>query len=370
MKVNDAYPEIGKSVEAAGLRHLKGLFLFQIERDGKVIAPIPPTERLHLGDRLFLTGLPSTIVELQKSKGLDIVKDAQFDLKNYDSSELKTYEVVISPSSPLAGRTVRESNFRRVYNAVILAIHRNGERIDRKVGDIELKAGDTLLIVANKAFYKDWYHSRDFSLISTSEEVPSKRRSQAALALAITVAMVVAVTLEIFPMVIASGSAALLLVLTRCTTSRDAFNGVEWGVLLSIASALGIAKALENSGIAQFVATQIVQAASLHGPIALVAAVYLATAIMTEIVTNNAAAAIMFPVAMSLAMQLGYDHMPFVYAVTFGATAAFATPIGYQTNLMVQGPGGYRFLDYVKVGLPLHFIVGTTCITTLYLLFF
>ena len=135
MKVNQKYADVGKSIEAAGLRHLQGLFLFQIERNGDVIAPVQPKEKVQLNDRLFFTGLPSTIVELQKHRGLDVIKDAQFDLKNYDSSELKTYEVVVSTSSPLIGKTVRKSDFRLIYDAVILAIHRSGERINSKVGD-------------------------------------------------------------------------------------------------------------------------------------------------------------------------------------------------------------------------------------------
>jgi di/tricarboxylate transporter len=369
MKVNSSYPRVGKSVEVAGLRHLKGLFLFQVERNGETIAPVGPSETIQVNDRLFFTGLPSTIVELQKSKGLDVVKDARFDLKNYDSSELKTYEVVISRTSPLIDKSVRESNFRSVYDAVILALHRSGERVDKKIGDIHLQTGDTLLILAGKDFYTKWYHSRDFSLVSTSEETPSRKRSQAVLAVVISVAMVAAATVELVPMGVAAGCAALLLMFTRCITMREAIQNVEWGVLLSIACALGIAKALENAGVAQFFATGLVQLSSVHSKIMLLAAVYVSTVVITEIVTNNAAAAMMFPVAIAVATQLGQTYMPFVYAVTMGASAAFATPIGYQTNLMVQGPGGYRFVDYMKIGLPLHLVVGTTCITMLYYLF-
>jgi len=370
MKVNPAYPEIGKSIQSAGLRHLRGLFLFQIERNGQTLAPVAPEERIQVNDRLFFTGLPSTIVELQKSKGLDVVKDATFELKDYDSSEIKTYEVVISPSSPLIDRNVRESNFRRVYDAVILALHRSGERVDKKIGDIQLHAGDTLLILSGKDFYRKWYHSKDFSLISTSEEVPSKTRSQAVVALMIAAAMVAVATLNLVPMVVASACAAILLVLTRCLTMHDAFQGVEWGVLLSIACALGIANALENAGVAQFLATQIVGLSADYGVLIVLAAVYVSTVLITEIVTNNAAAAMLFPIALSVAVQLGEQYMPFVYAVTIGASAAFATPIGYQTNMMVQGPGGYRFVDYMKVGLPLHFVVGATCITMIHYVFF
>jgi di/tricarboxylate transporter len=370
MKVNSSYPEIGKTIEQAGLRRLKGLFLFQIERAGGVIVPVSPEDCIQVDDRLFFTGVPSTIVELQKSKGLDVVKDATFDLKNYDSSELKTYEVVISPTSPLIDRTVRESNFRRSYDAVILAVHRSGERVNRKIGDIQIRAGDTLLILSGKDFLSKWYHSRDFSLVSASEEISSKKKSQASLAVGIGLIMITLVTLEILPMVIAAGAASLVLVLTRCLTLRDAFEGVDWGVLLSIACALGVAIALEKSGVVQVAAKEIVDISANHGPLLVIVALYLSTAVLTEIITNNAAVAIMLPIALSVAAQMNSNHVPYIYTTVAAASAAFATPIGYQTNLMVQGPGGYRFVDYLKIGLPLHLIVGTVAVGTIYFLFF
>jgi di/tricarboxylate transporter len=370
MKVNGKYAKVGKSIETAGLRHLQGLFLFQIERNGDIIAPVEPKEKVQVNDRLFFTGLPSTIVELQKHRGLDVIKDAQFDLKNYDSSEFKTYEVVVSPSSPLIGKTVRKSNFRRIYDAVILAIHRSGERINSKVGDITFRAGDTLLILSHLEFYDLWYHSKDFSLVSTSDEVPSKRRSQAVIALGITVAMILSVVLNLLPLVVATGAAALLLILTRCISSLDAFSGVDWKVLLVIACAFGIAKALENAGVAQYFATRVVSISAPLGILALIASVYLATLIMREIISNNAAAAIMFPIAVSIASQSEHDVMPFAYAVVIGASAGFATPIGYATNLMVYGPGGYRFKDYLKVGIPMDLIIGAVAISIIYFRFF
>jgi len=369
-KVNVAYPEIGKSIQAAGLRHLKGLFLFQIEREGRVIAPVAPTETIQVDDRLFFTGIPETIVDLQKSKGLDVVKDAHFDLKNYDSNELKTYEVVISPASPIIGKIVRDSNFRSVYDAVILAIHRSGERVNRKIGDIRLQAGDTLLILAGSEFHAKWYHSSEFSLVSTSDEVPSRTRLQAGVAMVICLVMVAAVTLELVPMAVAAAAAALLLIVTRCLPLREALAGGDLRVLVSIAGALGVAKGIENAGVAEFVALGVVKASASFGTLAVIASLYVATLVITEIVSNNAAAAMMFPIALSASSHLGMAEMPFMYAITLGASAAFATPIGYQTNLMVQGPGGYKFLDYVKIGLPLDLIVGTVCVTMIYFLFF
>jgi di/tricarboxylate transporter len=370
LKVNNDFPYIGRTIEEAGLRHLQGLFIFQIERNGIVKAPVGSTEKVMEGDRLFFTGVPETIIELQKRPGLDVVDDRHFDLKNYDSDELKMYEVVNSPSSPLIGKTVRESNFRGYYDAVILAIHRNGHRINKKIGDIKLEIGDTLLILADKDFHKRWYHSRDFYLISTSNQIPSKPKVQTYITLGIAILMITVVTAGIIPIIVASGAAAVLLVLSRTINIEDVFKGVEWRILLTIASAFGIANAIDNSGVAAFFAAHIFNASVAFGSLGLVAAVYIVTSLYTEIITNNAAAVLLFPIALSVGLQAELDVMPFAYAVVFGASAGFATPIGYQTNLMVQGPGQYRMKDYLKVGIPLKICIAAVTITMIKVLYF
>ncbi len=369
LKVNKNYPYIGSTVEEAGLRHLQGLFIFQIERNGNVLAPVQPTDRIQKGDRLFFNGVPETIVELQKYPGLDIVKDLHFDLKNYDSDEKKTFEVVISQSSPLVGKTVRESNFRAHYNAIILAIHRNGIRVDRKIGDIKLEVGDTLLILSDKDFHNRWYHSRDFYLISMSNQAPSKPKFQSMLTVFVALGMVAAATLGIVPIVIATGAAAVVLILAKCINIQEAFNKVEWKILLTIASAFGIATAIENAGVAQLFASYIFDFSAAFGMLGLIAAVYIMTSIYTEIITNNAAAALLFPIGFAVALQSGLDVMPLSYAVVFGASAGFATPIGYQTNLMVKGPGRYTFTDYLKIGIPLKVLIGVPTVLLIYFIF-
>jgi Trk K+ transport system NAD-binding subunit len=174
MKVAQDYQHLNKTIEEAGLRHLKGLFLFQIQRDNQVITPAAPDEKIIMNDRLFFTGLPETIMEIQRVPGLSLLKDAVFNLKNHDSDDVGTFEVVISSNSPLIGKNVRDSNFRSVYDAVIVAIHRSGERVRQKIGDIVMHAGDTMLIAAKRSFIERWYNSRDFYLVSRSVEVLSK----------------------------------------------------------------------------------------------------------------------------------------------------------------------------------------------------
>jgi len=370
LKVEANYQHIGKTIEAAGLRHLKGLFLFQIERRKTILAPVGPDEKIHLDDRLFFTGLPATIIELQKTQGLSIIRDTKFDLKNYDSDLLRTYEAVISPSSPLIGENVRESNFRSRYNAVIIAIHRNGERIRQKIGDIILREGDTLLLLARNDFLKRWYNSNDFHLISESEKVPSKPRWYSYFSIFVFVSMVIAMGFNALPIVVVAAIAAMLLIYSRCITPKDAHKSVGWDVLLVIASSFGIARALENSGVAQFLANNVVAVMGGLGTIALLATIYYMTNFYTEIITNNAAAAFIFPIGLATAQQAGLDPRPFVLAIAIGASSSFATPIGYQTNMMVYGPGGYKFRDFLKIGVPMNIMVGLIAITLIYLYYF
>ena len=366
LKVGPEYQYLGHTVEQAGLRHLRGLFLFQVERRGELITPVGPEERIRINDRLFFTGLPETIIELQKTPGLRLLKDAGFDLKNYDATFIRAYEAVISPSSPLRGINVRESQFRSRYNAVIIAIHRNGERVKQKIGDIVLREGDTLLMLAGRDFIGKWYNSKDFYLISQSVQVPSKPRKKTWFAITVFIGMIAAMAAGILPLVVTTGIAVMALVLTRCITKSEAQMSIQWNVLVIIASSFGIARALQNAGVADFLANSIVYGMGQWGVVGVLVGIYLMTNLYTEFITNNAAAALLFPVAAAAAAQLNADPRPFVMAVAVAASASFATPIGYQTNLMVYSPGGYKFRDYLKIGLPLNVCVGAISIFAIY----
>ncbi len=366
LKVTGGYQNIGKTIEEAGLRHLQGLFLFQIERSGRIIAPAGPDEKIRLNDRLFFTGLPKTILELQKTPGLHLIEEPSFDLKQYDSYRIKTYEAVVSQSSPLVGKNVRESNFREKYGAVIIAIHRNGARVRKKIGDIVLHPGDTLLLLADKRFRKKWYHSNDFYLISDAEAIPSKPQWQTYLSIGALVGMILLNVLGILPLVSAAGFAVVALVITRSLSPNEARRLIEWRVLLVIAAAFGIAEGIINSGIADFFAKTFVQLGSAFGVMGVLTAIYVITSIYTSIITNNAAAAFLFPVAFSAAIAMQADARAFAIALVIAAGASFATPISYQTNLMVYGPGGYKFKDFLLVGIPLQILVGAVALSLIY----
>ncbi|MBN1550780.1 SLC13 family permease, partial [bacterium] len=368
LKVEPNYQYVEKSVEQAGLRHLKGLFLFQIERNGQLINPVSPDQEIKAHDRLFFTGLPETIVDLQKTPGLSLLKDTFFDIKNLDSDTVTTFEVVISSNSPLIGKNVRESNFRSRYNAVIMAIHRSGERIKQKIGDIVLHAGDTLLILAKHDFMKQWYHTSDFYLVSRSVDVTSKPRWYSFFSMGVLTAMIVLMATNILPVVVAVCLAALILVFSRCITATEARNSIDWKVLLIIASAFGIAKGLDNSGVAHYLANLIILSLGNFGILGLLTAIYVMTNLYTEIITNNAAAAIVVPIALAVAKQtpLIINERALLITVAVAASASFATPIGYQTNLMVYGPGGYKFRDFIKIGIPMNIFIGMVAITAIW----
>lgn len=370
LKITDSYAGLGKTIEDAGLRHLKGLFLFQIERDHTIIAPAKPDEILLKDDRLFFTGIPETIMELQKVPGLQLIKDSSFDLKHFDSEKVKTFEVVISPSSPLVGKNVRESNFRQHYNAVIIAIHRSGERIRKKIGDIVLHPGDTLLLLGAAGFFNEWYHSRDFYLVSSPLKVDSRPQQKKWITAFVLLTMIILVVLKVVPLIAAAGVAAIALVLTRCISRSDAVSWIDWKVLVVIGSAFGIGVALQNSGVAEFLAHYIVEFGKQFGVLGVLCGVYFLTSIYNTIISSNATAALFFPIAMSSAAAMGADARPFALAVAISAAASFASPISYQTNLMVYGPGGYKFKDYLKFGIPLQLLIGILAVTLIYWFYF
>ncbi len=356
MDVLDGCPLEGQRVSSAGLRNLQGLFLVEIVRNGDSIAPVKPSDKIRTGDRLIFTGLVNSIVHLQKIPHLVPSEEAMLTRALQRSGGGRVVEAVISRSSPMLGKTIREGKFRSRYNAAVLAVHRNGERISSKIGDIKLKPGDTVLLLTGEAFISTWIRSREFYMISKVSDVPTVNRTRATITLLTLAGMVLLAATGVMPIFNATILAAIVLIFSRCVTPLEARRSIEWNVLIVIACAFGISKALDKTGVAAMLADTIVGSVQALGPIGVLGGVYLVTSLLTEIITNNAAAALAFPIAISASTQIGSDPMPFVIAVAIGASASFSTPYGYQTNLIVYGPGGYKFRDFLKVGIPLNII--------------
>lgn len=345
---------VGKTIEQAGLRHLPGLFVGEIIRDGRVIGAVSPQEKLQAEDQLVFVGIVDSIIDLQKIRGLTPATNQVFKL-DAPRTERCLIEAVVSNSCPIVGQTIREGQFRTRYDAVVIAVARNGERLRGKIGDIILKPGDTLLLEAKPSFMEQHRGSRDFYLFSAIPNSEPLRHEKAPLALVILLGMVLLVAIGWLSMLKAAILAAVLMILTRCCAPDRAFQSIEWSVLLVIAAALGIGQALDVTGAATAIATAFIGIAGDNPWIAL-AVVYGITSIMTEVITNNAAAALVFPIALAVAQNLEVNFMPFAIAIMIAASASFSTPIGYQTNLMVYGPGGYRFTDFMRIGIPLNLL--------------
>jgi di/tricarboxylate transporter len=360
MLVQPASPLVGKTVEDAGLRHLPGMYLMEVERDGQVLPAIAPHQRLQANDRLVFVGVVDSVVDLQRFRGLVPASDQVFKLGVPRPERILT-EAVVSDSCPLVGKSIREGRFRNVYNAAVIAVARNGERIYGKIGDIVLRPGDTLLLEADPGFADRQHNSRDFFLVNRLADSRPLRHDRGLVAIAILAGMVVAVTLEWLPMLQAAMLAAGLMLITGCVTGGLARSAVDWKVLVAIAASFGLGHALEKTGAAHFIAESMIRLAQ-GDPWVTLGVVYLVTMVFTELITNNAAAVLVFPIALSTSQGLGVSFMPFAIAIMMAASASFSTPIGYQTNLMVYGPGGYRFTDYFKVGIPMNLLLAALTI--------
>ncbi len=347
-------PLAGKTVEQAGLRHLPGLYLAEIARENRLIPAVSPQEVLREQDQLVFVGIVDSILDLHRLRGLQPATDQVFKLDT-PRTERCLIEAVVSHTCPIVGKTIREGAFRSRYGAVVLAVARNGERLPGKIGNIRLRSGDVLLLETHPRFLEEQRTSSDFYLVSGLPDSEPPRHDKAPIAIAILVLMVLLASVGGVSMLKASVLAAFLMLLTGCCAPTRALQSIEWSVLLVIAAALGISQAMQVTGAAGAIAETFLQAVGSNPWLALVV-VYGITTLMTEIITNNAAAALMFPIALSVAEGLGVSFMPFVIAIMIGASASFSTPIGYQTNLMVYGPGGYKFTDFLRIGIPLNLL--------------
>lgn len=343
----------GVTVGDGGLRQLQGVFLVQVERGQQVIAPVAPTVALCGGDRLTFAGRVDLVRDLQHMRGLrNTEHDHVLTLTNGRTGRT-FFEAVVSGASPLVGQTLKEAQFRGRYQAAVLAIHRAGGRVNQKLGSVPLKGGDTLLLLSDGGFADRWRDRNDFLLVShLGGAVPTSTR-QAAFVGLLTVGLIVAAALRLLPVVHAALIAPFALILTGVLTPAEARGALNLDVLVLIGASFGVGAAIEHSGLAGLAAHGLIHGFAGWGPVALLLAVVLSTIAMNEVITNNATAAMIFPVVLALTAQMGLSPRPYIIAMTVAASASFLTPIGYQTNTMVYGPGGYRFGDFARLGVPL-----------------
>lgn len=363
MIVEPKSPIAGKTIEEAGLRALPGAYLIEIDRGDERIVAVGPEQVLHEGDRLIFAGIVDSVVDLQRTRGLAPATDQVFKLSD-PRPDRRLVEAVVSDTCPLIRKSIREGKFRTVYGAAVIAVHRGGRHLgQQKIGDIVLQPGDTLLLETHPRFVEAQRNSRDFFLVSTVEGSKPIRHDRAWVALLLMVAMVAAVTLTPMRLVNAALLAAGLMVITGCCSTGEARQSINWRVLLTMGAALGVGAALESTGAARNVAQAIIQASQSFGPRGILIAIYLIGMALTSLIGPIGTVGLIFPVAKAAAMTQDLSFMPFAMALMTTSAASFATPTAYQTNLMVYSAGGYRFTDYVRVGLPLNLIVMAVTIT-------
>lgn len=355
-QVSAECPFIGKTIEETGHRHFERDYLVEIGRQDQVINSPHPQEIIQLGDRLAFVSDLSHLANLHGIKGLTSLADPAFRL---DSGSSHFAEVVVAVNSWLIGKTLRRASFRTHYGASVLAIYRNGLRVPGAVGEVVLHSGDTLLLLSNRPWETQPRFASDFYAITPSQQLPVFVSWKAAAIALVILAMVVVTTIGV-PIILTSLGAVALLLFGRLVTLRQAARAIDWHLLLLVASAFALGVAMEQTRVAYFFAKGVLYVVGSH-PFWLIGGIYLATTIVTEFITNAAAAMLLFPIAIEMAFLAGY-HSPMAIkavgiAVALAASGSFLTPIGYQTNMIVYGPGGYRFYDYARVGAGLTILL-------------
>jgi di/tricarboxylate transporter len=348
---------VGKTVEEAGLRQLPGLFLIEIDTGERLIAPVGPDDVLEANSRLVFTGIVSSIIDLERIPGLVSIVDPNYEVSPRQKQGRRLCEAVISESSPLIGQTIRDADFRATYSAAVVAVHRGGKRVEKKIGDISLQSGDTLLLQVGPHFLRAHRHDPAFLLVSEMNDWRPLRRERAWVALALFAALIVFMSTGFVAITIAATLVAVLMIALGCISAGDARRSIEWQVLITIAASFGVGEAIEASGLATAVASNLVEATRPFGPLAALAVIYFLGSLITELITNNAAAVLLFPFCLETARLYDVSPRPFLIALIMAASASFMTPIGYQTNMMVYGPGGYRFFDFMRIGAPLQIVL-------------
>jgi len=356
MVVDADSPIDGKTIEEAGMRHLPGCYLIGVEHDGERRVAVAPHTTLHAGDVLIFTGEVDSILDLSDTKG---ISRATSDQSAKLPSNLELIEAVLSDRSPLVGKSVREGGFRSVYNAVVIAVHRGGERLEKKIGDIVLRAGDTLLLEADRQFVDRHRNRQDFYYLNALGSAQRYRTGKAGIALAVLGVVVVLATTGIMDLVTAALLGAGVMVLTGCCTTYEARQSINWRVLVMMGSAIGFGQAMYTTGVASQLAGALVQLLPADQPLLILATVYLCAMFLTSIIGPVPTAGLLFPVVVSVAGHdgLNCDFRPFVVTLMMTAAASFASPSSYQTNLMVANAGGYKAVDFLRVGLPLNILV-------------
>lgn len=354
--VDPGGPLQNKTIEEAGLRNLTYGFLIEVRRNERLITAVSPDTVLFANDELIFVGAPECAREIRLIHGLLPATD-ETDKLQITHHERCLVEAVIGPEFTGLDQSIKDSKFRTRFQAVILSVSRNGQRIEGKIGDIQLQVGDTLLLETSQDFVGQYRSRRDFLLVSAINDSTPPAFSKAPIALMILAAMILLSASGLLSILESAFLAAGSMLASRCVSVTKARRNIDLTVITVIAASFSLGMAMTKTGTADLIAKNLILSLEPSPWIAL-AMIYLLTVTFTEMITNNAAAILMFPIALAIAEQLGVNYLPFVIAVMFAASASFITPLGYQTNLMVMGPGGYHSKDYLRIGIPMSLITA------------
>lgn len=352
-------PLKGKTLKSAGLVTARGFRVIEVVRDGIAITLDNDSTPMQEGDRLVLACRPSGIARARAMPGFDFTAEA--GLEQIAAHEGVIFEGAVAPNSELIGQSISDINFRQRFRVIVLAVHRAGKSVREKIEDLPLQMGDILLMMGTPQAINTLRQGDDIILFDRPPLPSFSLHKRIPLVLATIAAVVLAETFKIVPIEIGAIVGSVFMCLTGCLKPKEAYDSIEWNLLFVIFGMLALGTAMQHTGAADWLAHNVVAGVDhfVTGPqkaLAMLACIYLVTMVLTEILSNNAVAALMVPIALGIAAEAGLDPRPFIIALTFAASAAFSTPIGYQTNTYVYGIGGYRFKDFVRIGVPLNLL--------------
>ena len=353
LRVLHGSPLVGESVLESRLGEDHDITVLRVLNTGDE-GWAPQRRILQPDDVLLVRGSLPDLIRLRGTMGLRIDPDFELRDETLQSEDLRLVQALVAPDSWLIGRTLKETDFRNHYKALVLAMQRKGEAINEELSSVMMSVGDSLLIQTHEAQVRNL--RLDDDLIVLNEVPGSTLRHKAPLAIGILAAVVALAAFDVVPILVAALLGCVALVMTRILRPEDVYRSINWQVIFLLAGVLPLGIAMRTSGAAGFIAEQTVSLVGDMGPVAMLAALYLLTAIMTEIMSNAAAAVLLAPIAISTAAQIGVEPQPFLMAITFAASTGFSTPVGYQTNMMIYNPGGYKYTDFLRAGMPLNLI--------------
>lgn len=354
--VNNNSPLIGRTPGECRINSQYDVMIIEIIRDDRRIWSGIRDTSLHPGDVLLVRGSVDGFMAMKNAEGITIRSQDKFADEDLATEETLLAEGILAPTSALVGKTLKEADFRRKYGVFALAIRKHGETIHDKIGHIKLESGDTLLLQGRRESMAKLADDPHFILVQ-EVDYPRVRSEKVTMAVAIIAGVVLLAALGITPIVVSATVGCVLMVLSGCIKIQEAYESIDWLVIFLLAGVIPLGIVMEKTGTAQFIAGILLNMIEDLSPTLIISAFYLLTTLFTSFMSNNAAAVVMIPIGLASASELGLLPMPFLMAITFGASSSLSTPFGYHTNLMVYGPGGYKFFDYIKTGVPLNLML-------------